>query len=73
MVPFRKMHGLGNDFVVLDGRVRPLGLRAETVKAIADRLPAQQYRFSALVLEIVKSLPFQSRRAEEAKPVVAAR
>jgi mono/diheme cytochrome c family protein len=33
-----------------------------TVKAIADRLPAQQYRFSALVLEIVKSLPFQSRR-----------
>ena len=34
----------------------------KTVKAIADRLPAQQYRFSALVLEIVKSLPFQSRR-----------
>jgi hypothetical protein len=35
---------------------------AKTVKAIAGRLPAQQYRFSALVLEIVKSLPFQSRR-----------
>jgi hypothetical protein len=34
----------------------------KTVKAIADRLPAQQYRFSAPVLEIVKSLPFQSRR-----------
>jgi hypothetical protein len=34
----------------------------KTVKAIADRLPAQQYKFSALVLEIVKSLPFQSRR-----------
>ena len=34
----------------------------KTVKAIADRLPAQQYRFSAMVLEIVKSLPFQSRR-----------
>jgi diaminopimelate epimerase len=34
---FRKMNGLGNDFVVLDGRVRPLGLGTETVKAIADR------------------------------------
>ena len=33
-----------------------------TVKAIADRLPASQYRFSALVLEIVNSLPFQHRR-----------
>ena len=34
----------------------------KTVKAIAGRLPASDYRFSALVLEIVKSLPFQSRR-----------
>ncbi|MGH9310006.1 MAG: DUF1592 domain-containing protein [Vicinamibacterales bacterium] len=34
-----------------------------TVKQIASRLPAEEYRFSALVLEIVKSLPFQSRRA----------
>jgi hypothetical protein len=33
-----------------------------TVKAIAARLPAQQYRFSALVVDIVNSLPFQSRR-----------
>jgi hypothetical protein len=35
---------------------------AKTVKMIASRLPAKQYRFSALVLEIVNSLPFQSRR-----------
>ena len=35
---------------------------ARTVKAIAASLPARQYRFSALVLEIVRSLPFQSRR-----------
>jgi hypothetical protein len=35
---------------------------AKTVKAIAARLPASDYRFSALVLEIVNSLPFQSRR-----------
>ena len=34
----------------------------KTVKAIAGRLPAENYRVSALVLEIVKSLPFQSRR-----------
>ena len=33
-----------------------------TVKKIAGRLPARNYRFSALVLEIVNSLPFQSRR-----------
>lgn len=33
-----------------------------TVKKIASRLPARNYRFSALVLEIVNSLPFQSRR-----------
>jgi mono/diheme cytochrome c family protein len=33
-----------------------------TVNAIANRLPASRYRFSALVLEIVNSLPFQSRR-----------
>ena len=38
-----------------------------TVKAIADRLAARQYRFSALVEEIVKSRPFQMRRAERVK------
>jgi mono/diheme cytochrome c family protein len=35
---------------------------ARTVKLIASRLLAKQYRFSALVLEIVNSLPFQARR-----------
>jgi hypothetical protein len=40
----------------------------KTVKEIAARLPAQQYRFSALVLEIVKSLPFQARRPSPADP-----
>ena len=33
-----------------------------TVRRIAAQLPAQKYRFSALVLDIVNSLPFQSRR-----------
>ncbi|CCG40984.1 diaminopimelate epimerase [Magnetospirillum molischianum] len=38
-LPFRKMHGLGNDFVVLDGRIdpRPLALDPARVRAIADR------------------------------------
>jgi mono/diheme cytochrome c family protein len=36
---------------------------AKTVKQIASRLPAKHYRFSALVLEIVNSLPFKSRAA----------
>jgi diaminopimelate epimerase len=37
MTPFRKMNGLGNDFVVLDARARPLGLSPDAVRAIADR------------------------------------
>ncbi len=37
MVPFRKMHGLGNDFVVFDARRSPLALDAEAVRRIADR------------------------------------
>lgn len=35
--PFRKMNGLGNDFVVLDARARPLALDAGAVRAIASR------------------------------------
>lgn len=36
-MPFMKMHGLGNDFVVLDARMRPVALSPERVTAIADR------------------------------------
>ena len=35
----------------------------QTVRLIASRLPRHDYRFSGLVLEIVNSLPFQSRKA----------
>jgi len=35
-----------------------------TVKKITNRLAAENYRFSSLVLEIVKSLPFQMRRGD---------
>jgi diaminopimelate epimerase len=34
---FRKMHGLGNDFVVLDARPAPIALDAAAARAIADR------------------------------------
>ena len=36
-VNFIKMHGLGNDFVILDARSRPLDLGPEGARAIADR------------------------------------
>jgi len=36
-LPFRKMHGLGNDFVVLDARARPLALSDTQLRRIADR------------------------------------
>ena len=36
-LPFLKMHGAGNDFVVLDGRAAKLALPPETVRHIADR------------------------------------
>ncbi len=35
--PFIKMHGLGNDFVVLDARAGAVRLGAEQARAIADR------------------------------------
>jgi diaminopimelate epimerase len=36
-LPFLKMHGAGNDFVVLDGRARPLAVAAAQARWIADR------------------------------------
>jgi diaminopimelate epimerase len=36
-VPFIKMHGLGNDFVVLDARAAPLAFDDAQARAIADR------------------------------------
>jgi len=37
IIPFRKMHGLGNDFVVLDARATPLPITPTRAAAIADR------------------------------------
>ena len=36
-VPFRKMHGAGNDFIVVDERTAPLDLTPRRVAALADR------------------------------------
>jgi diaminopimelate epimerase len=35
--PFFKMHGLGNDFLVLDARAQPVGLSASQVRGLANR------------------------------------
>src|SRR5947207_11459171 len=36
-ISFRKMHGLGNDFVVLDGRRNAIEINGAAVRALADR------------------------------------
>src|SRR5579859_235554 len=36
-IPFRKMHGLGNDFIVFDARQRPLAPTEAQARALADR------------------------------------
>ncbi len=36
-IPFRKMHGLGNDFVVLDARSGGFALDAPAIRALGDR------------------------------------
>jgi diaminopimelate epimerase len=35
--PFHKMHGLGNDFVIIDARSEPVGMTAPRAHAIANR------------------------------------
>jgi mono/diheme cytochrome c family protein len=42
-----------------------------TVNGITKKVAASGYGFQTLVQEVVRSLPFQSRRAEDVKPVVA--
>ena len=36
-IPFRKMHGLGNDFIVFDARKRPIIFEGSAVTRLADR------------------------------------
>ena len=37
ILPFMKMHGLGNDFVVVDARVHPVSMTRALARAIGDR------------------------------------
>lgn len=37
MIPFTKMHGIGNDCVVIDARTEPYALEADQIRLIADR------------------------------------
>ena len=37
LLPFAKMHGLGNDFVVIDARERAVEMDEALARAIADR------------------------------------
>jgi diaminopimelate epimerase len=37
MIPFKKMHGCGNDFVIIDARAVDISLSDAQVKALADR------------------------------------
>src|SRR3954470_2980951 len=37
LVPFRKMNGLGNDFLVVDARAHPVRPSPEVIRALADR------------------------------------
>ena len=34
---FTKMHGLGNDFVVIDATTQPIDLTMEQIRFLADR------------------------------------
>ncbi|MEP1199842.1 diaminopimelate epimerase [Tateyamaria sp.] len=49
--PFMKMHGLGNDFVVVDARAQPVSLDAPLVRALADRHRGVGFDQLALITE----------------------
>lgn len=48
-LPFMKMHGLGNDFVVLDARARPVQMTPALAVALADRHRGVGYDQLALI------------------------
>ena len=36
-IPFMKMHGLGNDFVIVDSRISPIQISAQIAQGLGDR------------------------------------
>src|ERR1043166_3570663 len=55
---FQKMHGLGNDFVVLDAVTRELKLDREQIRRLADR------RFGVGCDQVLLAEPAQSPEAD---------
>ena len=58
MIEFTKMHGTGNDFVVIDATSTPVSLTAEQVRAISDR------HFGVGCDQLLLVEPAQSEEAE---------
>lgn len=54
-LPFMKMHGLGNDFVVVDARVRAFDLSQSQIMAIADRHMGVGFDQLAVISEGLKN------------------
>jgi hypothetical protein len=50
---FHKMHGLGNDFVIVDAREQPFGVTPALAKAIADRRTGVMTSFAASALSFL--------------------
>ena len=50
-LPFMKMHGLGNDFVVVDGRARAVEITPGLARALADRHRGVGFDQLALITE----------------------
>ena len=47
-------------------RTRPISPTGRTIEDIDRRLAAENYPFQSFIYEVVRSLPFQSRRGEAA-------
>ncbi len=50
-LPFMKMHGLGNDFVVVDARARPFAVTSALARALADRRRGVGFDQLAVILD----------------------
>jgi diaminopimelate epimerase len=57
-LPFTKMHGLGNDFVVISAMDRPVDLSAEKIRMLADR------QFGVGCDQVLLVEPARSREAQ---------
>ena len=63
-LPFMKMHGLGNDFVVLDMREKDIRLKKDFIKSIADRHRGVGFDQLAIIRADVKGAYLQFYNAD---------